>query len=462
MRIRSMKGGVVGMSDARMISLGRKQLYDEIWQYSAMGVAKKYNLHYARLISSLKEANIPYPPSGYWTRLACGKDVSKEVVDLPESEIEVLELYPANFAIPRKRKQKPEPTNVREIKQEEESSESNIESTIENKEEEIFIPDSVLSFLGKDEKNKVIEIIKKIEVKSHSRLHPQAAKYKQSIQEWKQKKKEQNNRQHGDYYQNRYYKEMEPPLFVNEVSTVELNRVIHILDTIFKTVEVLGGEVQSNLSMKIRKDLVSIKFAEGQNKSDHDLSKEEAKKLLEYKDDKKQGKYTSKPNIRKYDYTYNGKLRIIFDNGKYIRDNEQKKLEDKLDEIMIQLYENSEEHRIDRERREEAHRRYLEEKRLEEERKERVEKEQKDTVALMNEAKDYQIACEIRNYISAVCQLGDLSVERVEWVNWAKKKADWFDPTIALTDEYLEVRNHALSEDEKAIIQNKRNHFRGW
>ena len=81
-----MKGERFGMNDFNMVLISRKQLYDEIWKISVAGVAKKYNLHYAKLIKSLKSYDIPYPSSGYWTRLACGKDVSGETKPLPQKD----------------------------------------------------------------------------------------------------------------------------------------------------------------------------------------------------------------------------------------------------------------------------------------------------------------------------------------------------------------------------------------
>ena len=40
---------------------------EDVYKRQLVKVAQKYNLHYGRLISSLKQANVPYPPSGYWT-----------------------------------------------------------------------------------------------------------------------------------------------------------------------------------------------------------------------------------------------------------------------------------------------------------------------------------------------------------------------------------------------------------
>ena len=94
--------------------------------------------------------------------------------------------------------------------------------------------------------------------------------------------------------------------------------------------------------MMIRKDIVRIRFAEAHDKLAHVLSKQEAQELVEYNDKIKHGKWASKPNIRKYDYVYNGRLRIVFSDQKYIRDSESEKIEDRLGDVLIKLYEISE------------------------------------------------------------------------------------------------------------------------
>lgn len=35
------------------------------------------------------------------------------------------------------------------------------------------------------------------------------------------------------------------------------------------------------------------------------------------------------------------------------------------------------------------------------------------------------------------------------WIEWALKKADWYDPSIATEDEYLGKRQHEKSAEEK-------------
>lgn len=65
----------------------RKQLYDEIWEISFAGVAKKYNLPYTHLMKQIKDSGIPIPPSGYWTKLNFNKPVTKPALPEPADEI---------------------------------------------------------------------------------------------------------------------------------------------------------------------------------------------------------------------------------------------------------------------------------------------------------------------------------------------------------------------------------------
>ena len=58
------------------------------------------------------------------------------------------------------------------------------------------------------------------------------------------------------------------------------------------------------------------------------MTKQEAQALVKYNDDIKNHRWASKPQIRKYDKVYNGKLRIVFGERSYIRDNDSEKLED--------------------------------------------------------------------------------------------------------------------------------------
>ena len=48
------------------IKFPRRSLYEEIWKIGAIKFAKKYSLHYQKLIKTCKENNIPLPNNKYW------------------------------------------------------------------------------------------------------------------------------------------------------------------------------------------------------------------------------------------------------------------------------------------------------------------------------------------------------------------------------------------------------------
>ena len=83
-----------------------------------------------------------------------------------------------------------------------------------------------------------------------------------------------------------------------------------------------------------------------------------------------------------------------------------------------------------------------------EEKRQRKEQEIRLVKELVNKAEDYRIAKEIREYIQAMIESENEDITP-EWIEWAKKKADWYDPSIAIEDEYLGKRQHEKSAEDK-------------
>lgn len=86
--------------------------------------------------------------------------------------------------------------------------------------------------------------------------------------------------------------------------------------------------------------------------------------------------------------------------------------------------------------------------RTKEENRQRKEQEIRLVKELVNKAEDYRIAKEIREYIQAMIDSGNEDITP-EWIEWALKKADWYDPSIETEDEYLGKRQHEKSAEEK-------------
>ncbi|MBK5261615.1 MAG: hypothetical protein JJE17_03455 [Peptostreptococcaceae bacterium] len=126
-------------------------------------------------------------------------------------------------------------------------------------------------------------------------------------------------------------------------------------------------------------------------------------------------------------------------------------VEERLGDIMIELNEASNIIRKEREAREEAERKQQEEERCKEEHIKRYNAEVDYTLALTNQAEDYDIACKIRRYISDVESAGDLDEKTVAWSEWAKAKAKWYDPTVARENEFLGRREHEKDKAENGL-----------
>ena len=305
-------------------------------------------------------------------------------------------------------------------------------------------PDGILDYLDETERNKVLEYACNLQISQSTRLHKMLVQYKKDIADYKSKLKEAQSR---PYYNPRHNKPENEPAFFKEMSDECMSRAIAILDTVFKSIESLGGSINSDLSVKIRDDIVRFRMVESQDQVKHEMTKQEAQALVKYNDDIKNHRWASKPQIRKYDKVYNGKLRIEFGERSYIRDNDSEKLEDRLGDILVTLYEKAEENRIVREAREESERKRVEEARCREENRQRKEQEIRLVKELVNKAEDYRIAKEIREYIQAMIDSGNEDITP-EWIEWALKKADWYDPSIETEDEYLGKRQHEKSAEE--------------
>lgn len=140
-------------------------------------------------------------------------------------------------------------------------------------------------------------------------------------------------------------------------------------------------------------------------------------------------------------------LTEINEEGKHDR-NDGFKTASKASQFDFLDYEKAEENRIVREAREEAERKRVEEARRREENRQRKEQEIRLVKELVNKAEDYRIAKEIREYIQAMIDSGNEDITPA-WIEWARKKADWYDPSIATEDEYLGKRQHEKNAEEK-------------
>ncbi|WP_079914792.1 hypothetical protein [Paenibacillus sp. 32352] len=466
--------------------LAREQIYNEVWELSLAGVARKYGTSYGLIYKLCKEANVPIPPAGYWTKLNFGKSVTKP--PLPDSSIHEVAI-PCSKT-PRIRVQKIDkgmatiPEAELEATQQDGEAVNNADagSKIVMKEDDFLeagldtgaMPLSKssktekyinnrtyseaahksfldkLAFLDEDERNKVFDIASRIQIPHEkAKMHPKIAAYKNVVNEWNRNDKKEVGAQRSRQSYSSY--KSSPPFLAGVISNETLPRVYRILGALIHTIEPLGCSVTDTLSFIIRNESVSLEIYEMQDKVDHVLTKSEENQLRKYEEDKKRYSWASKPNFRKYDYVFNGQLCININQNqnKRFRDTKSSIVEDQLGILLIEMYEASEIIRKEREAREEERRKREEAERLREERRKRYMIEVERTVALTNLAQDYAMACKIRAFVAALESSGNLTGEDLQWIDWAKKKADWYDPIIAREDEFLGKREHEKGKDLK-------------
>lgn len=531
-----------------VVRLTRKQLYDEIWEISATGTAKKYDIPYSQFLKQIKDANIPIPSSGYWTKISFGKPVEKAALKEPFDKVVSLV---KEVSLPMEKKSEPGPAPNKKLPDQQEKVREPSGSSLAVQEQ--LVPDvykveavaepiqepetikqcgqtynvydreilykevwaapvtevakkykvsdvaihkvcksleiptpplgywaklragkpvaktplpqstktakktgaqtgytppsetnqNVLEFLGEEERAVVLAVASQILLPDENeRMHSKIIAHRKVIAEWKK----QENRNANDRWRPR--NAPAPPLLVNTISDTSIPRACRIIDALIKAMEPLGCMLTDNMEFAVNGETVCVSFSESQDKIDHIPTKEENRQLLEYEEKRRKYSYASKPQISKYDYQYNGRLCLKINNQKSFRDCKAYQLEDRLSDMMLEIYAAAEELKQQRLAREEAERKRQEEACRREERRKRYNTEVDRTLALANIADDYDTACKIRRYISAY-QAAHPDEDISEWQEWANAKADWYDPIISREDELLGKRDHAKAKDEK-------------
>lgn len=278
-----------------------------------------------------------------------------------------------------------------------------------------------------------------------ARLHPKLAVHKKSLKEW-QKSVSTMNRNTNAY---REASKRSPTSW--SVSDDSYTLIYRILASIYKQIVLLGGSVNNDLSVTIRGEIVKFSFSEAIEQVAHEMTKDEAKRLLRHQDAQKHGGYVPKPNIPKYDKVFSGRLSMCihlgsFNERKEFRGTKTTKLEERLDEILVAIIIASESVRRARLAKEEKEREEAEKARQKGEKRKQYNTEVDKTLALVNCANEYETYCKIRRYAEELKENGN-----TEYAEWAFQKADWFDPTIRREDETLGRRKHEKDEKDKQL-----------
>lgn len=393
----------------------RRTLYNEVWSAPVTRVAQKYNVSDVAIHKICKALDIPTPPQGYWAKVKAGKEVA--VIPLPNPDT----------TYTKQGLRGPEKANANE-------SGNDVSTGVE--------------YLTEKERKIVLAVAEKAELSPKgSRKHTAVKAQKEYFENW-QRTVRYNSASCRMYWERKPLGEK--PIWADETSPDVRDRIYLIMDSLAKTIEKLGGKLNNDFSFTILDEKVLVRFSEYKDKMEHIPTETEKAQLRKYEEDlKKQSYFSRKPQIRKYDYKYNSRLRM--DVGmKTFRDNQKFTLEDYLGNIIVALFNEAGLVRKKRSEREEAERK----RQRIEARKEKILKQYNEEIdrtnTLISAAEDYDISCKIRNYIQAYANLSETKVSE-EWLQWANKKADWFDPTVALEDDILGARKHGDRTESKKL-----------
>lgn len=389
----------------------RKTLYQEVWTMPVTEVAKRYKVSDVAIHKVCKSLNIPTPPPGYWAKLRAGKPVKKPPLP-PGGESKKMGMQTGTGT--------------------------------SNRANEKAVP---LEFLPEEERQVVLNVAAQILLpQENARMRPEIVAHRKKIAQWS-KRKRQQEREFGAGWNRGRNREPAPP-FAEGLSEEQQPRVFRLIDALAKAMTPLGWELTADLKFAMGQDSVTLMFSESTDKVLHTPTKEENLKLLQYEEERKKHSWASKPQIRKYDAVYNGRLGVSINGARTFRDCRSYVLEERLGDIMLAIYEEAERVKQARLDREEAERQRREQERKREEHRKLYNAEVDRTLALVNCAEDYEIACRIRSYVSAI-EKAHPEQDLSEWASWARAKADWYDPTIAKEDKLLGKREHEKNQKDK-------------
>lgn len=225
-------------------------------------------------------------------------------------------------------------------------------------------------------------------------------------------------------------------LYDKLVSAMQTRRVASILEALARAAEVLGGRLVEPLEFNLLGEKVSIVIREDAVKERHLITPEEQQAFDKYERDRLRSNWAYKPNIRKWDYRFTGRLRLDASVASF-KDTDTIRLEDELPDVFMGIC------RVALSERE--YRRKTDVKRMEFEQQVAAEQERRraynDEATRLGlaiaEAKRHRMASELRDYAQALADLGASNAK--ENAQWLRNKADWMDPLVGRTDEFFGV-----------------------
>jgi len=356
-----------------METITREELYNMVWSTPMLTLSKKYSISDVGLRKMCKRMNIPLPKGGHWAKLRWGKSVKATSLPKEHSGANEVTLY--------------------------------LRSDDGTSPKMFSIPRKALIEEIKNDRRLSLIVPEKL-----TRPDVLIKEAKISLIADKQNMRYQNGMVHSG--------SGTPSIYV---APVNIGIAIRFMDTLIKALRERGH----NITVEGYKTFALV--------YEQKLSIRLREKVRQVKNDDRYAR-------TEYHPTGILTFRIeTFLHGEWQSGSQL--LEEQLPRILAKLETEALREKEERRQIDEQHRKYEEEIRIEKERKERIEKERSDFKQLINQAKRLQVATFLRQYIDVVEERlqssGSIADEMIQWVKWARMKADWYDPLVNKEDELL-------------------------
>ena len=361
----------------KKITLTRKELYDLVWSSPLSTLCKRYNISYSVLINVCKKLNVPIPEAGHWQKVQFDKPISIKPFPLEHDGINEFTFNEVSIG----------------------TSSNGLQSPILIKKMEI-------------------ENDPKVSLVVHKNLQSPDILIKERLDAMKKWKAIRNTK-------DGIYASFPRNIISIDVSEENYNRAICFMDAFIKLLRARGHEIICDGGTFIIVDNQKMQIS---------LVERMKREMVQHeKYDWKSAKYSN-----------SGILLIRFREGAYRTTDwaeGKQPIEKLLSKIMANIEIKAQELKEYRIRLEKSWAEQREQRLIIEERENLVKQELTNFKALISEAERWFQIKKIRSYIDDVeAKLqtsGNHSEELKNWVSWARKKLDWYEPNSIIDDELL-------------------------
>lgn len=418
-------------SETRTFS--RDEFYAFVWSQPATKLAKELGCSDVMIGKVCKSYDIPKPYPGYWAKRANGKN--PDVTPLPATDNP--DLHSLTFF------KYPE-----------------CETTLNEPPRELQYDLDIREILEKAKRLEPVTVAKAL--RNPHRL----------VSVTRDDAAKRNAEAHLPGCEQTYWRSPSPPTLSIDVSKESSNRAFRIMDALIKRIEKIGGKIEirkSGYDNRVESTVVLI--------ADEVITR------LRLREKHKQVRKSNKG--AKYEWERNRTELVptgllLFDRGpssydrELLKDGAKKKIEDGLNEMIIELVKKAGEMRIDRREQEERRRRKEEAARIQQEREDELRRRKEELEArkgkekarvdeLFNHANSWRQSQVVREYLDAVCAAytatdGTVPIdsELAKYLRWGFNQADRLDPLRECPASVLDETIDESTEVEAGVPRKPR------